>query len=76
MFHQELCFYHGINHKDDEEDITFYLDHIMSKSLGSDQTKIHGNTNFDTSKLVVRISCAHICIIISSRCNVSIEPNW
>jgi hypothetical protein len=39
MFHQELCFYHGINYKADEEDITNYLDHRMLRSLGSNQTK-------------------------------------
>jgi hypothetical protein len=44
MFHQELCLYHGTNHKVNEEDINFYLDHRMLKSLGSDQAKIQINT--------------------------------
>jgi hypothetical protein len=26
MFHQELCLYHGTNHKGDEENKTFYMD--------------------------------------------------
>jgi len=70
MFHQELCFYHGNNHKSNEENKTLYLDHRMSRSLGSYQTKILGSINFDTSKLVVGVSCAHTCIIIGSGCNV------
>jgi hypothetical protein len=70
MFHQELCLYHGTIHKVDKEDRTLYLDHIMSRSLGLDQVEIHGNTNSNTSKLVVRVSCAHICITIGNRCNV------
>ncbi len=49
MFHQQLCFYHGTIHKADEEDKTFYLDHKVSRSLGSNQVKIHRSTNFDTS---------------------------
>jgi hypothetical protein len=76
MFHQELCLYHGTNYKADEEDVTIYLDHRIFKNLGSNQTKIYGNTNFDPSKLVVGISYAYICIIIGNRCNVGIEPNW
>jgi len=39
MFHQELCFYHGTNHKANEENKTLYLDHRMLRSLGSNQTK-------------------------------------
>jgi len=66
----------GINYKADEKDVTIYLDHKVLRSLGSNQTKIYGNTNFDTSKLVVGISYAHRCIIIGNRCNVGIEPNW
>jgi hypothetical protein len=69
-FIQELCLYHGTNHKAYEEDKTLYLDHKVSKSLGSDQVEIHGSTDFDTSKLAIGISCAHRCIIIGSRCNV------
>jgi hypothetical protein len=76
MFHQEVCLYHETNHKVDEEDKTFYLNHIMSKSLGLYQTKIHRNINFDTSKLVDGISCAHKCITIGSRCNVGTKSNW
>jgi hypothetical protein len=49
---------------------------IVSKSLGSNQVKIHGSTTSDTSKLVVGVSCAHICIIIGNRCNVGTKPNW
>jgi hypothetical protein len=75
MFHQELCFYDGINHKADEEEITLYLDHRVSKSLGLDKIKIYGSTNSDTSKLVGGISCAHKCICISSRWNVIIKLN-
>jgi hypothetical protein len=59
MFHQELCLYHGTNHQVDEENRTFYLDHKMSRSLGSNQAKVHGSTNFNTSKLVIGVSCAH-----------------
>jgi hypothetical protein len=55
---------------------SFYLEHRVSKSLGSDQTKIHGNINFDTSKLATKVSYAHKCIIISSRCNVGTKANW
>jgi len=51
MFHQELYLYHGTNHQVDEEKKILYLDHIMSKSLGSDQTKVHGSTDSNTSKL-------------------------
>jgi hypothetical protein len=75
-FYQELCFYHGINHKVNEEDKTFYLDHKVSRSLGSDQTKIYGSTKSDTSKLVVGVPCPHICIFTDSRCNVNTYPNW
>jgi len=65
MFHQELCFYHGTNHQVDEEKKTLYLDHKMSTSLGLNQAEVHGSTNFNTSKLVVGVSCAHKCIIIA-----------
>jgi hypothetical protein len=68
-------FYHGNDHKVGEENITFYLYHKVSKSLGSNQVKIHG-TNSNTSKLAVGVSCAHKCIIIGSRCNVGMKPNW
>jgi hypothetical protein len=76
MFHQKIYFYHGTNHQVDEENKTFYMDHIMLRNLGLDQVKVHGNTNFNTSKLVVGVSCAHICIIVGSGCNVGIERNW
>jgi hypothetical protein len=46
----------------------------MSRSLGLDQTKIYGSTNFDTSKLAIGVPCAHICIFIGSRCNVNTKP--
>jgi hypothetical protein len=55
---------------------TFYLNHIMLINLGSDQTKVHGNINFNTSKLAIGVSGAHKCIIIGSRCNVSKKPNY
>jgi hypothetical protein len=48
----------------------------MSRSLGLDQTKVHGNTNSNTSKLAIIVSFAHICIIVGSRCNVGTKPNW
>ncbi len=38
--------------------------------MGLDQAEIHGSTNFNTSKLVVGVSCAHKCIIVGSGCNV------
>jgi hypothetical protein len=60
MFHQELCLYHGTNYKANEEDKTSYLDNGVFKNLNSNQTNIYGNTNSDTSKLVVGISCAHM----------------
>jgi hypothetical protein len=47
----------------------------MSKTLGSDQVEVHGSTDSNTSKLAIGVSCAHICIIISSKCNVGIEAN-
>jgi hypothetical protein len=75
MFHKKLYLYHGTNYQVDEENETLYLNHRMLRSLGSNQEKIHGNTNFDTSKLANGVSCAHRCIIIGSRCNVGIEPN-
>jgi hypothetical protein len=49
MFYQELCLYHGTNHKADEEDITHYLDHRMLRSLGLNQAEIYGSTNFVTT---------------------------
>jgi len=76
MFHQELCLYHGTKYKANEEDKTLYLDHIVLKILGLDQTEIYGSTNSDTSKLVVGVPCAHKCIFIGSRCNVNTKPNW
>jgi hypothetical protein len=75
MFHQEFCLYHGTNYKVDEENKTFYPNHRMSKSLGLDQVEIHENTNSNTSKLVIGVSCGHICIIVDSRCNVGTKPN-
>jgi hypothetical protein len=70
MFHQELRLYHGTNHQVDKENKTFYLDHIMSNNLGLDQAKVHGSIDSNTSKLAVGVSCAHICIIVGSGCNV------
>jgi hypothetical protein len=32
--------------------------------------QIHGSTNFHTSKLAARVSCAQKFIIIGNRCNV------
>jgi hypothetical protein len=58
-FHQELCLYHGTNHKVDEEDKSFYLDPRMLINLGLDQVEIHRNTNFDTSKLTDGVSHTH-----------------
>ncbi len=52
---QELCLYHGTNHKDDEEDKTFYPNHKVLRSLGSVQAKIHKNTNFDSSKFTIHV---------------------
>jgi len=75
MLHQELCLYHGSNHQVDEENKTLYLGHIMSRSLGSYQIKIHGNIDSKTSKLAIGVSCAHKCTIIGSKCNVGIEAN-
>jgi hypothetical protein len=75
MFHKKLYLYHGTNHKVDEEDRTFYLDHRVPKNLGSNQIDIHGSTNFDTSKLVIGVSCAHKCIIVGNWCNVGKKPN-
>jgi hypothetical protein len=31
-FYQELCLYHGTNHKANDKDITFYLDHKVSNA--------------------------------------------
>jgi hypothetical protein len=76
MFHQEFCFYHGTNHQVDEENKTFYIDHRMSKSLGSNQAEVNGSTDSNTSKLAVGVSCAHECIIVGNRCNVGTKPNW
>jgi len=47
------------NYQVDEENGTLYLDHKVSRSLGSDQEKVHGSTNFNTSKLANGVSCAH-----------------
>jgi hypothetical protein len=75
MFHKKLYLYHGTNHQIDEENKTFYMDHKMLRNLGLDQVKVHGNTNFNTYKLVVGVSCAHICIIVGNGCNVGTKPN-
>jgi len=75
MFHQEFCLYHGTNRQVYEKNKTFYMDHRMLKSLGLDQTKVHGSNDFNASKLAIGVSCAHICIIVGSRCNVGIELN-
>jgi hypothetical protein len=40
MFHQELCRYHGTNHKVDEEDKTLHLANKVLKNLGSNQVEI------------------------------------
>jgi hypothetical protein len=74
MFHQEFCLYHGTNHQIDEENRILYLEHKVLRSLGSNQVEIYGSTNSNTSKLAVKVSCAHI-IIIGNRCNVGIEAN-
>ncbi len=76
MFYQKLYLYHSTNQKVDEENGTLYLDHRASKNLGFDQAKVHGSTNLDTSKLAIGVACAHRCIIVGSRCNAGIEPNW
>jgi hypothetical protein len=52
---QKLCLYYGTNHKVDEENKTFYLNHKVLRSLGSVQAKIHKNTNFDSSKLTIHV---------------------
>jgi hypothetical protein len=75
MFHQKHCLYHGTNHQVDEENETLYLDHKMLRNLGSNQAEVHGSTNSNTSKLAIRVSWAHKCIIVGNRCNVGIEPN-
>jgi hypothetical protein len=75
-FIKKIYLYHGTNHKVDEENRTLYLDHKVSKNLGSDQIKIHGSTNSNTCKLGIRVSCAHECIIICNKCNVGTKPNW
>jgi len=46
----------------------------MSRSLGLDQAKVHESTDLSTSKLVVRVSCAHICIIVSSGAMLAQNP--
>jgi hypothetical protein len=70
-----LSWHDGTNHKTNEENITFYLDHRMSRSLGLDQVEIHRSTNFYTSKLAIGVSCAHKCITIGNKCNVGTESN-
>jgi hypothetical protein len=75
MFHQKLYIYHGTNHQVDEENKTLYINHKLLRSLGLDQVKVHGSTNFNTSKLAIEVSCARICIIVGNGCNVGIEPN-
>jgi len=53
-FHQELSLSnHGTNHQVDEQNIIFYLDHRVSISLGSNQAKVHGSTDFNISKLAL-----------------------
>jgi hypothetical protein len=74
MIHQELCLYHGTNHKVDEEDKTLYLDHKVSKSLGSDKVEIYGSTNFDTSKLASGVSCVHKCIFTGNGAMLAQNP--
>ncbi len=51
------------------------LNYKMSRNLGSNQAKIYGSTNFDTSKLVAGFPCAHKCIFIGNKCNVNTKPN-
>ncbi len=63
MFHKKLYLYHGINHKVDEKNRTFYLDHKVSRNLGSYQIEIHGSTNSNTCKLGIGISCAHESLV-------------
>jgi hypothetical protein len=75
MFHKKLCLYHGTNHQVDEQNGTFYLDHRVLRSLGSDQAEVHGSTNSNTSKLAIGVSRAHKCIIVGNRCNVGTKPN-
>jgi hypothetical protein len=53
MFHNKLYLYYDTNHKVDEEDKNFYLDHKVLRSLGLDQADIYGSTNFDTTKLAI-----------------------
>jgi len=36
----------------------------MSRNLGSNQVEIHGSIDSNASKLAVRVSCAHKCIIV------------
>jgi hypothetical protein len=74
-FMKKIYLYHGTNPKLDEENITFYMDHKFSRSLGLDQIEIHGSTNSNISKLAIIISCGHKCIIICNRCNVGTKPN-
>jgi hypothetical protein len=69
-FIKNFVFYHRINYQVNEENKTLYLDHKMLRSLGSNQVEVHGSTNFNTFKLVVIVSCAHICIIVGNGCNV------
>jgi hypothetical protein len=57
MFYQKLYLSHSTNQQVDEENGTLYLDRRVLKSLGSDQAKVHGSTNFDTSKLAIGVMC-------------------
>jgi hypothetical protein len=58
MFHEKPYLYHGTNHQVDEENKILYMDHRMLKSLGSNQAKVHGSTDSNTSKLAIGVSCA------------------
>ncbi len=46
------------------------------ETWGLYQVKVHGNIDFNTSKLAVGVSHAHKHIIVGSRCNVGTKPNW
>jgi hypothetical protein len=47
-FIKNFAFYHGTNHKADEENKTLYLDHKVLRIMGSYQEEIHGSTNSNT----------------------------
>jgi len=46
----------------------------MLRNLGSDQALVHGNTNSNTPKLVVGVSCAHRCIIVDNGAMLAQNP--